>query len=92
MTVSVDNCRVSRILTNGGSSSDVKYTSVLWRICPSKEEIWPHKGRILNVFNDFNTRPYGTKEFPISIGEGMNKRCVKMHFLMALCESVYNCI
>lgn len=46
--------------------------------------------RTLEYFSPCDTRPCGTINLLVSIGEGKNKRIVKICLLIILCRNIYN--
>lgn len=56
----------------------------------SKQDLRSCKGQNLLTFNDSFTYPCGRVNIPISIGEGRNKRTMKICFFAISCGIAYN--
>lgn len=66
------------------------YANVFVGLTLNIEVVMPYEGRSLQTFHECVTHPWCTKEFSVSIGEGRNKKTVKVLFLILSSKTVYN--
>ena len=68
---------VSRVLGNGGSSSDILFWDAFWRMGIENEEIWPVKTS-LHAFNRVEVKPLGIIALHLYVAD----RVIEVKFLV----------
>ena len=78
---------VSKVLVDGGSSSDILFWDAFQRMRIKQEEIWPVKASLL-AFNGAEVKPLGMIVLPMYAAD----RIVKIKFLVVNTPSAVNVI
>ena len=88
----INNCRVNRVLVDGGSSLNILFTSALDEMQVPRTKVRPVRYSFHGIVPGSSAKPIGQVSLPLTFGSPSNFRTEKISFDVVDFDTAYNAI